>query len=85
MFYIQNKHLWTDHKKFEKCEHPHLTNKQVKAKEWLSPKSEAIEALESIVLDKNILEDLTKFCHAGLLEVCHSLYNKWAPKRQYSS
>ena len=26
---------------------------------------------------------LTKFCHTGVLEVYHSLYNKWAPKRQH--
>ena len=28
---------------------------------------------------------LTKFCHTGVLEVYHSLYNKWAPKRQHFS
>ena len=64
---------------------PHLTKKQVKAKERLSPKSEAFEALQYIVLDKKVLEDLsclTKFCITGVLEIYHSLYNKWAPKRQ---
>ena len=36
-----------------------------------------------IVLDSKVLNDiLTKFCHTGVLEVYHSLYNKWAPKRQ---
>ena len=28
---------------------------------------------------------LIKFCHAGVLEVYHSSYNKWAPKRQHFS
>ena len=59
---------------------------QVKAKEWINPKTEAFEALQKIVLDKNILEDLqyvTKFSHTGVLEIYHSLYNKWAPKRQH--
>lgn len=40
------------------------------------------------MLDKKILEDLpylTKICHAGVLEVYYSLYNRWAPKRQYFS
>ena len=56
---------------------------QVQAKKWLSPKSDAFEALQNIVLDKKVLEDLsylTKFCHTGVLESYHSLYNKWAPK-----
>ena len=68
--------------------HPPLTKKQVKAKEWISPNSEAFEALQKIVLSKNILNDfthLTKFCHTGVLEAYHSWYNKWAPKRQHFS
>ena len=68
--------------------HPALTKKQVKAKEWISPNSEAFKALQKIVSSKNILNDLThltKFCHTGVLEADHSLYNKWAPKRQHFS
>ena len=84
LFHIQNKHRWAGHEKFQKCVHPCLTKKQAKAKEWLSPKSEAYEALQNIVLDKKVLEDLsylTKFCHTGVLKIDHSLYNKWAPTR----
>ena len=33
----------------------------------------------------NDLAFLTKFCHTGVLEVYHSLYNKWVPKRQHFS
>ena len=57
-------------------------------KEWISPKSDAFEALQSTVLCKNTLKDLahpTQFCHTGVLEVYHALYNKWAPKRQHFS
>ena len=46
------------------------------------------EALQKIVLSKNILNDLThltKFCHTGVLEAYHSLYNKWTPKKQHFS
>ena len=88
LFHIQNKHFWTGNNKFQKCEHPRLTKKQIKAKEWLSPKSEAFEALQNIILDRKILDDLPylkKFCHTGVLEVYHSLYNRWAPKRQHFS
>ena len=28
---------------------------------------------------------LVKFFHTGILEIYHSLYNKWAPKRQHFS
>ena len=79
LFHIQNKHRSTGHEKFQKCIHPRLTKKQIKGKEWLSPKSEAFEALQNIALDKKVLEDLshlTKFCHTGVLEIYHSLYNK---------
>ena len=85
---FQNKHTWTGNKKFRKCEHSRLTKKQIKAKEWLSPKSDAFEALQNIVLEKKTFDDLpylAKFCHTGLLEVYHALYNKWAPKRQHFS
>ena len=88
LFHVQNKHRWTGHKKFRKCEHPRLSKKEVKAKEWIPAKSEAFEILQDIVLDKKVLEDLkhlTQFSHTGILEVYHSLYNKWAPKRQHFS
>ena len=39
-------------------------------------------------MDPKILNDLsflTKLCLTGVLEIYHSLYNKWAPKRQHFS
>ena len=87
LFHMQNKHRWTGHKKFQKCVHPRLLKKEVKAKEWIPAKSEAFEVLQNIVLDKKLMEDLkhlTKFSHTGILEVYH-LYNKWVPKRQHFS
>ena len=88
LFHIRNKQTWTGNKKFRKCEHSRLPKKQVKAKESLSPISDAFEALQNIVLEKKTLDDLpylAKFCHTGVLEVYHSLYIKWAPKRQHFS
>ena len=60
----------------------------MKAKELISPKSDAFEELQSIVSCKNFLKyspHLTQFCHTGILEVYHALYNKWTPKWQYFS
>ena len=88
LFHIQDKHEWTGHNKFTKCAHQKLTKKQINAKKWISPKSDAFEVLQSIVFCKNTLKDLahlTQFCHTGVLEVYHALYNKWAPKRQHFS
>ena len=50
--------------------------------------SDAFKALQSIVLDKQVLgglKYLTKFSHAGILEIFHGLYNKWIPKSQQFS
>ena len=88
LFHVQNKHRWIGHKKFKKCVHPRLTKREAKAKEWILPNTEAFGTLKKIVLDPKVLNDmnyLTKFCHTGGLEVYHSLYNKWAPKRQHFS
>ena len=86
LFHIQDKHEWAGHK-FTKCAHQKLTKKQIKAKEWISPKPDAFEALQSIILCKNTLKDLahlTQFCYTGVLEVFRAFYNKWAPKQHFS-
>ena len=52
------------------------------SKVCISPESESFLALQTIVLNKTILKDmvqLTKFSHTGILEVYHSVLNKWAP------
>ena len=88
LFHVQNKHRWTSCKEFHKCEHARISRKAAKKKEWLKPTSDAFKALQTIVLDKNILKDLkhlTKFSHTGKLEVYHALYNKWVPKSQHFS
>ena len=88
IFHVQNKHRWAGYKKFRKCTHPRLTRKQQKAKEWIKPNTEAFTVLQSIVLDPKLLSELkflTKFSHTGVLKVYHSLYNRWAPKRQHFS
>lgn len=73
---------------FHKCCHPVLTNEQERNKEWLDPKFETFEVFQRIVFDKSILSDLkylTEFSHTGILEVYHSLLNKWVPKSTHFS
>ena len=88
LFHIQDKHEWVGHNKFTKSAHQKLTKKHIKIKEWISLKSGAFEALQAIILCKNLLKDsarLTQFCHTAVLEVDHALYNKWTPKQQHFS
>ena len=56
--------------------------------EWLDPKSHSFKALQTVVLDKTLINDLkrlTRFSHTGSLEVYHSLLNKWVPKSTHFS
>ena len=88
IFHIQNKHLWTGNTVYHKCCHPDLSTEEERSKAWLSPKSDAFQALQKIVFDKRMLNDmrhLTKFSHTGVLEVYHSVLNKWAPKSSHFS
>ena len=88
LFHIQDRHKWTGNNKFRKYAHQKLPKTQIKEKEWISPKSDAFEALQSIILCKNTLKDLahlTQFCHRRVLEVYRTHYNKWACKREHLS
>ena len=65
-----------------------LTSAQIRKKKWLKPDTPAYIALEEVVLNKKILKDiekLTEFCHTGELEVYHSEYLKYCPKREHFS
>ena len=61
---------------------------KMKSKVWLKESLFAYDALKKTVLDKRLLNDLkylTDFKHTGTLEVYHSLYNKYSPKRLHFS
>ena len=63
-----------------------LSKKNQWDKEWLDPNSDSFKALQTVVLDKTLINDLkhlTRFSHNGSLEVYHSLLNKWVPKSTY--
>ena len=57
-----------------------LSKKNQQDKEWLDPNSDPFKALQTVVLDKTLINDLTRFSHTGSLKVYHSLLNKWVPK-----
>ena len=83
LFYIQNKHYWTGNALYHKCCCADLSTEEEHSKAWLSPKFESFLALQTIVFDKTILKgiiQLTRFSHAGILAVYHSVLNKWVPK-----
>ena len=74
VFHIQNKHRWTRNSLYHQYSHSELSNVDERWKNLLSPKSQAFEALQSIVFDKTIVKDmahLTQFSHTGVLEVYH--------------
>ena len=88
LFHVTNKHKWNGYTHFHECCHPRLTSAQIRKKKWLKPDTPAYIALEEVVLNKKILKDiekLTEFCHTGELEVYHSEYLKYCPKREHFS
>ena len=88
LFHVTNKHKWNGYSHFHECCHPRLTSAQTRKKKWLKPDTPAYIALEEVVLNKKILKDiekLTEFCHTGELEVYHSEYLKYCPKREHFS
>ena len=83
LFQIQKKHYWTGHDLYHQCCHANLSTEGERSKAQLPPESESCLAFQTIVLDKIILKDivqLTRLSHTMILEVYHSVLNKWAPK-----
>ena len=86
--HISNKHYWEDATVFKKCEHTAISKQEARKKKWLEVGSPPYLALESVVSNKYLLADLkflVEFNHTGSLEVYHSLYNKYCPKRLHFS
>lgn len=88
LHHITNLHEWHTCEVFHACEHPPLQDDEARKKKWMKAGSPSHKLLQTIVLDKKLLtalEKLTMFCHTGSLEVYHSVYNKYMPKRQHFS
>ena len=81
-----DKHDWDSSVLYNCCAHEPISPRAHRKTKWLIVGSPAHEALKHVVLKKTLLKDLdllTKTIHTGALEVYHSLYNKYAPKRQH--
>ncbi|KAK7879777.1 hypothetical protein WMY93_033556 [Mugilogobius chulae] len=84
--HITNRHDWPGNRHYHQCAHQPLDEETQRSKLWLKPGSEAHNALVKIVMDKRLLKDLehlTKCVHTTTLEVYHSMYLKYLPKRTH--
>ncbi|XP_016127734.1 uncharacterized protein [Sinocyclocheilus grahami] len=84
--HVTNRHDWPGNKHYHRCAHEPLDEPTKRTKLWLSPGSEAHKALVRTVKDKRLLKDLdhlTKCIHTTTLEVYHSMYLKYLPKRTH--
>lgn len=87
LFHIRDIHHWsesTSGSSYTSCAHLPLTIRDKVAKKWLDPSSPAYSALEIIVLDARLLNDLpylVHFKHTGMIEVYHNELLKYCPKR----
>ena len=61
IFHVQNKHSWTGNNKFKMCAHPPLKREEERCKKWLKPASDSFKALQMIVFNKSILNDMKTF------------------------
>ena len=88
LYHITNRHELEHNVYFKKCDHPDLSKREQKKRKWLELGTQPYLALEKIVTNKDLLNDLkylTDFNHTGNLEVYHALLNKFCPKRLHFS
>lgn len=86
--HVSNKHSWKDAEVFKRCAHPRLSRRQIRTTCWLQPGSAAHVALEEVVLQPKLVNDiakLTEFSHTGGLEVYHSMLLKYCSKKEHFS
>ncbi|KAK7909693.1 hypothetical protein WMY93_014377 [Mugilogobius chulae] len=86
LYHVCGIHRWEEDEQEYRCYHDDLSDEQQKYKKWLKKGCAAWNALKGVVLDKNLLRDLsqmTLFKHTGNLEVFHSSMLKYAEKRRH--
>ena len=84
LHHITNRHSWESCKHFNKCDHPALSKDEQRTKPWMKLERSSFRALKEIIASNNLIKDLkylSDFNHTGTLEIYHSLYNKYCPKR----
>ncbi|XP_043942729.1 uncharacterized protein LOC122814185 [Protopterus annectens] len=86
-YHVTDQHSWGGATKYVKCPHevpvPRGTDKK-----WLEEGGECHSALHKIVSNTLFIKDLqqtTKFCHTGNLEVFHALLCRYCPKLEHFS
>ncbi|CAH1796821.1 unnamed protein product [Owenia fusiformis] len=80
--HILNQHDFPQNMVFKECDHPELTQDQVRRKKWLTEDSSPYKAIKDVITDSRLLADLAnliKHYHTGCLEVYHSMLNKHLP------
>ncbi|XP_071954979.1 uncharacterized protein [Antedon mediterranea] len=85
--HVCNLHEWASADKFHKCSHDPLLEDMHEI-EWLTPGSDAHDALRGVVMNTKLLKDMHKmalFKHTGSLEVFHGMLLKYCPKREHFS
>ncbi|KAK0138496.1 hypothetical protein N1851_024974 [Merluccius polli] len=83
--HVTNRHDWPGNRHYHCCAHEPLDETSQRSKLWLQPGSEGHQALVKTVKDKRLVKDLghlTKCIHTSL-EVYHSMYLKYLPKRTH--
>lgn len=84
--HTSNRHEWPGNRYYHSCAHEPLDEGTQRSKLWLKPGSAAHNSLVKTVTDTRLLKDLdhlTKCIHTTTLEVYHSMYLKYLPKRTY--
>ena len=84
LYHITNVHEWSDaNSSYIACAHTPYSTRREMSVQWLKKSSPSYAALENIVLDTRLLNDLqylVRFKHSGNLEVFHNLLLKYCPK-----
>ena len=84
--HVMNKHKWDGNRQFTSCEHGKISQTHAKDVQWLVHGSPAYTCLQSVVMDKTILNDLpylVEYNYTGMLRVYHALMLKYVPKREH--
>ena len=87
IWHVQNKHEGHG-QPYARCSHQILSPETIRETVWLTPDSEPCDALEKIVLNKTLIQDIVNssaFGQTSQVEGYHSLVNQFAPQMYHFS